>query len=1481
MPSFPIQVILQFSGQGEAAAKAAFERMGSAAGRLNSALGAIKWLAVGHAALSLGHFILDTTRRFELLRARLETVEGSTEAGTRAFARLQSIAAHLPVTLEETTNAWVKLRSQGIEPSEDRLLSYGNTAAAMGKSLDAFTEAVLDAQTGEFERLKEFGIKAKTEGDKVRFSFQGSSTVVKKTSKEIVGYLDDIGKKQFAGAAARQMETMEGTLSNLKDTAAKLADAVGSSGLSRELVILGQSASTSASGGLTAAGIVGKVLAALVGVVRPLLSIIQGFFEGFAAGLARIAQGVVAVGAQILDAFAAMNRAVGLPVAAKSLSDVAKLLHNLQSDLGDTGKTLTDKMIASWGRAGTQLGEMVNRLTGVDQAVATVAEKTKKTGDDVGAELEKLKQKWESIWEKGDPVGAAVKHLRDGLKVVKDALAAHIATVAQAVKAEAGLRKAFAKELIDFVGELKEIKITPKVAVELPHLLPVPPNWQLEGPVQVYSVADLEDSVALIRQGTTEEQRQVALLQRAQELRDKGLLTAEQYYAIYNKNRDKVVAGVDENAAAYAEIWNNTIQGVQNAFAGFFFSILRDGKISFESLWKSFADLGARAISEVLAKWATAKFVANFQGKGGGTSATAGTSLLSGSGASSSAWLAAAGALAVVAAAVYFKMREDKKFGQRFDSSASLGYGTSEAYARSGGKLTETSRLILEGMLKIRDALESGAGVMIRTLASVEIQVQNNKKEFRAFLNGALLGTYRTANEAIIAAMQSALLSADYASKLAPALQQVIAGALRFATPEAFSGAISSVSAIVDAASGLSDLELEMQRFPLTLAQLQRTLVSAGVSIAEAERLVGGVGLQSLDAWRRQIEGREQTAEEELAVRKRQAVLYEAQRQLWILQLEAEERNLEAQGELGNVEITLGRTRIQAEGEGLAIRARLYQDEIAITAGYLTALGAVTATGETDVQARLAAIRQILAQLRAAGINIDALKPGRGSGGRGNQAAQDAQRLDDLLRQASRSGLNELDRALAELNDRWSDARELAHGNADALARINAARQREREQILQDQLNRYQGSSTPVEQLNEILAHFGRLLTEFGSNADDAAEIASHLNDALRNLADQSIDGLGLPLESLRDRLASMADVLAMLGTQAVAGTIGADRYAQVLGELSAEFGSEMASLAQTLLEQMGASDRAAAMQARIREAEFRAQVLQLQMLYQAATAAGLIDDAARGFWSETIDYISDPANWPDFAHLPDTYTPPDGGVDTGGGAPDQAAEQLQRARDILASWRDLGLSAYQREMRELAANYDLVRSKLGNTTEVQAAYARALDDLRNRYLQSVRQVRDALRFGGDSGLTASERRRRLQAEFERVRAAVEGGDLGQADRLAQLASDLNQATREALGANSTESGRVSAYLDAVLSRLLGESIPGSANDNTANAVERLQTASVSELQGLRRDVQGLATALIGANQRSTSQNSANRSASRAYATAAGSWSGPLRRGAA
>jgi hypothetical protein len=173
------------------------------------------------AGVSIGAFagkLVAVEREFGTLNASLVTVTGSAMAADKAFALLTNFAATTPFSLQEVTAAFIKMKAMGLDASEGALRSYGNTASAMGKSLNQMIEAVADAATGEFERLKEFGIRAKSEGDRVTLTFRGVSTNIGKNAAEIEAYLRRIGDVDFAGAMDARAKTLDGAISNLGDS---------------------------------------------------------------------------------------------------------------------------------------------------------------------------------------------------------------------------------------------------------------------------------------------------------------------------------------------------------------------------------------------------------------------------------------------------------------------------------------------------------------------------------------------------------------------------------------------------------------------------------------------------------------------------------------------------------------------------------------------------------------------------------------------------------------------------------------------------------------------------------------------------------------------------------------------------------------------------------------------------------------------------------------------------------------------------------------------------------------------------------------------------------------------------------------------------------------------------------------------------------------------------------------------------------------
>lgn len=184
----------------------------------------------------LGKSVIDTTAKFETYLTTLETIEGSAEKAKESLDWVTKFAKTTPFDLDQATEAFVKLKAYGIDPLKDNTLGViGDTASAMGKDLMQAVEAWADAMTGENERLKEFGVKAKKEGEQITYTWTEQGKEVKKTIKdersEILKFLNETMGKKFKGAMDRQSKTWKGMVSNLGDTWMGFMKAIGDAGI--------------------------------------------------------------------------------------------------------------------------------------------------------------------------------------------------------------------------------------------------------------------------------------------------------------------------------------------------------------------------------------------------------------------------------------------------------------------------------------------------------------------------------------------------------------------------------------------------------------------------------------------------------------------------------------------------------------------------------------------------------------------------------------------------------------------------------------------------------------------------------------------------------------------------------------------------------------------------------------------------------------------------------------------------------------------------------------------------------------------------------------------------------------------------------------------------------------------------------------------------------------------------------------------------
>lgn len=167
--------------------------------------GAFNWLVEGNASM-------------EQYKNTLSTVLKSEEKAVETLAWANKFAAQTPFEIPQVVEATTVMAAYGMT-AQDNLGIIGDMASVMGKDLMQAVEAVADANTGELERLKEFGITKKMIEEQA--ALMGKQVFDKKGSMKDQEAFNDVlftmMEDRFKGGMAMQATTFKGMLSNAQD----------------------------------------------------------------------------------------------------------------------------------------------------------------------------------------------------------------------------------------------------------------------------------------------------------------------------------------------------------------------------------------------------------------------------------------------------------------------------------------------------------------------------------------------------------------------------------------------------------------------------------------------------------------------------------------------------------------------------------------------------------------------------------------------------------------------------------------------------------------------------------------------------------------------------------------------------------------------------------------------------------------------------------------------------------------------------------------------------------------------------------------------------------------------------------------------------------------------------------------------------------------------------------------------------------------
>lgn len=213
-----------------------------------AALISAAWAAVSVAILAAAGYAAKFTAgasvSMEQYITKMTNLYGSVDVARGKLKWLYDFAKNTPFELPGLIEAAASLKAYGIDV-ESTIGTLGDAAAALpGKTINDSVQMLSDAQTGQFERLAEFGMKAveitsknfaqlgaaeadvgKTALTYVTKEGQNAIKVIDRNNRDqITSSIMDILSSLYGGGMAAQAQTAAGIWSNVKDTVFQAAN---------------------------------------------------------------------------------------------------------------------------------------------------------------------------------------------------------------------------------------------------------------------------------------------------------------------------------------------------------------------------------------------------------------------------------------------------------------------------------------------------------------------------------------------------------------------------------------------------------------------------------------------------------------------------------------------------------------------------------------------------------------------------------------------------------------------------------------------------------------------------------------------------------------------------------------------------------------------------------------------------------------------------------------------------------------------------------------------------------------------------------------------------------------------------------------------------------------------------------------------------------------------------------------------------------
>lgn len=168
---------------------------------------------------SIGTAAIESASSLESYRSTLNVVLKDEKRAAETMRWAVDFANSTPFETDSIVEATVRLASYGVD-YKDHMASIGDMAGVMNKDIMQAVEAVADAQTGELERMKEFGITKAMIAEKAGEMYRGVEIINNKNQivnqRKFNDAMFALMDNKFKGGMEIQANSFKGIVSTIK-----------------------------------------------------------------------------------------------------------------------------------------------------------------------------------------------------------------------------------------------------------------------------------------------------------------------------------------------------------------------------------------------------------------------------------------------------------------------------------------------------------------------------------------------------------------------------------------------------------------------------------------------------------------------------------------------------------------------------------------------------------------------------------------------------------------------------------------------------------------------------------------------------------------------------------------------------------------------------------------------------------------------------------------------------------------------------------------------------------------------------------------------------------------------------------------------------------------------------------------------------------------------------------------------------------------